>query len=106
MFGKKRSELTEQDVLNALKGVKDPDLHRDLVDLGMVRNIQIGDGTIALMVNLTTPACPMKAQIERDVRDRPERAAWAPTGPTRSPWGPRSGARESPRRATFPASRT
>src|SRR3954454_7751570 len=69
MFGKKRSHLTEQDVIDALKGVKDPDLHRDLVDLGMVRNIQIGEGTVALMINLTTPACPLKAQIERDVRE-------------------------------------
>src|SRR3954471_15010402 len=69
MFGKKRTNLTEQDVIDALKGVKDPDLHRDLVDLGMVRNIQIGDGTVALTINLTTPACPMKAQIERDVRN-------------------------------------
>ncbi|GAC1466658.1 MAG: Mrp/NBP35 family ATP-binding protein [Isosphaeraceae bacterium] len=69
MFGKKNSGLTEQDVLNALKGVKDPDLHRDLVDLGMIKNIQVGEGTVALMVNLTTPACPMKAQIERDVRE-------------------------------------
>src|SRR5262249_51544809 len=55
--------------LNALKGVKDPDLHRDLVDLGMIKNIQIGPGTVALTVNLTTPACPLKAQIERDVRE-------------------------------------
>ena len=68
MFGKNPS-LTEQDVLNALKGVKDPDLHRDLVDLGMIKNIRVGEGTIALTVNLTTPACPMKAQIERDVRE-------------------------------------
>ncbi len=69
MFGKKSPSLTEQDVLNALKGVKDPDLHRDLVDLGMIKNIQIGDSTIALMVNLTTPACPMKERIEREVRE-------------------------------------
>jgi ATP-binding protein involved in chromosome partitioning len=69
MFGKKRSDLSEQDVIDALKGVKDPDLHRDLVDLGMVRNVQIGDGTVSLMINLTTPACPMKAEIERDVRN-------------------------------------
>ena len=68
MFGKKSSSLTEQDVLDALRGVKDPDLHRDLVDLGMIKNIRIGDGTVALTVNLTTPACPLKAQIERDVR--------------------------------------
>ena len=69
MFGKKSNGLSEQDVLNALKGVKDPDLHRDLVDLGMIKNIQIGDGTISLTVNLTTPACPMKAKIEADVRE-------------------------------------
>ena len=60
--------LTEQDVLKALKGVKDPDLGRDLVDLGMIRDVQIGAGTVALAVNLTTPACPMKAKIESDVR--------------------------------------
>jgi ATP-binding protein involved in chromosome partitioning len=69
MFGKKTPALTEQDVLNALKGVKDPDLHRDLVDLGMIKDVRVGDGTVALTVNLTTPACPLKAQIERDVRE-------------------------------------
>ncbi len=68
MFGKKSSTLSEQDVLDALKGVKDPDIQRDLVDLGMVRNIQIGDGTLDLTINLTTPACPLKAKIEGDVR--------------------------------------
>ena len=69
MFGKKSPGLTEQDVLNALKGVKDPEIHRDLVDLGMIKNVQVGDGTVALTVNLTTPACPLKAQIEREVRE-------------------------------------
>jgi ATP-binding protein involved in chromosome partitioning len=68
MFGKTNATLTERDVLDALRGVKDPDLGRDLVDLGMIRDIRISDGTVALTVNLTTPACPLKAQIERDVR--------------------------------------
>ncbi len=68
MFGKTNATLTERDVLDALKGVKDPDLGRDLVDLGMIKDIRIGDGAVSLMVNLTTPACPLKAQIERDVR--------------------------------------
>ena len=68
MFGKTNPTLTERDVLQALKGVKDPDLGRDLVDLGMIKDVRISDGTVALMVNLTTPACPLKAQIERDVR--------------------------------------
>jgi ATP-binding protein involved in chromosome partitioning len=69
MFGKNNAALTERDVLAALKGVKDPDIGRDLVDLGMIKDIRIGDGTVALTVNLTTPACPLKAQIERDVRN-------------------------------------
>ena len=69
MFGKTSSALTTQDVLNALKGVQDPDLHRDLVDLGMIKNIQIGEGSVSLTVNLTTPACPLKAKIEGDVRE-------------------------------------
>jgi ATP-binding protein involved in chromosome partitioning len=69
MFGKTNSTLTERNVLDALKGVKDPDLGRDLVDLGMIKDVKIGDGTVSLTVNLTTPACPLKAQIERDVRE-------------------------------------
>src|SRR6516165_6367592 len=69
MFGKTNSTLTERDVLDALKGVKDPDLGRDLVDLGMIKDVRIHDGTVSLTVNLTTPACPLKSQIERDVRN-------------------------------------
>jgi ATP-binding protein involved in chromosome partitioning len=69
MSGTNPPKLTESDVLTALKGVKDPDIHRDLVDLGMIKNIVIGDNSVSLTVNLTTPACPMKAQIERDVRE-------------------------------------
>jgi ATP-binding protein involved in chromosome partitioning len=68
MFGKNHPALTEQDVLNALRGVKDPDLNRDLVDLGMIKDIRFGEGMVGLTVNLTTPACPMKAKIEGDVR--------------------------------------
>ncbi len=62
------TSLTERDVLNALKGVKDPDLGRDLVDLGMIKDVRISEGSVALVVNLTTPACPLKAKIEHDVR--------------------------------------
>jgi ATP-binding protein involved in chromosome partitioning len=69
MFGKKSPGITESDVITALKGVKDPDLHRDLVDLGMIKDIRFGEGILDLTVNLTTPACPLKAQIERDVRN-------------------------------------
>lgn len=68
MFGKANPTLTERDVLDALKGVKDPDLGRDLVDLGMIKDVRIAGGVVALAVNLTTPACPLKSKIEADVR--------------------------------------
>src|SRR4051812_36002459 len=70
MFGKKPAlSVSEQDVLNALKGVKDPDLGRDLTDLGMIKDIRIEGNRLSLAVNLTTPACPLKGKIEKDVRD-------------------------------------
>ena len=55
-------------VLEALKGVKDPELNVDIVTLGMVENLRLEGGTVSLTVNLTTPGCPLKAQIEKDVR--------------------------------------
>ncbi|WP_293914194.1 Mrp/NBP35 family ATP-binding protein [Deinococcus sp.] len=56
-------------VLGALRTVNDPELHRDLVSLGMIERIDVDGGSVTVKVNLTTPACPMKATIERDVRE-------------------------------------
>ncbi|HWQ29233.1 MAG TPA: Mrp/NBP35 family ATP-binding protein [Dehalococcoidia bacterium] len=64
MFGKKASE---QDVLAALRQVHDPELHRDIVSLGMVRDLKVENGTVSLRVVLTTPACPLNEQIRADV---------------------------------------
>ena len=69
MFGKKTQGPTDRDVLDALKGVKDPEIGRDLVDLGMIKDVRVADETIWLTVNLTTPACPLKGQIDREVRE-------------------------------------
>jgi ATP-binding protein involved in chromosome partitioning len=59
----------EQQVLDALRQVEDPDLHRDIVTLGFVNNVEINDGRVGVRVVLTTPACPvreeMKSQIEQ-----------------------------------------
>ena len=60
--------ISEQAVLQALSTVQDPDLHRDLVSLGMVRNLRIQDPDVSFDVVLTTPACPLKERIERDCR--------------------------------------
>ncbi|UWX65538.1 Mrp/NBP35 family ATP-binding protein [Deinococcus rubellus] len=61
-------------VLESLRSVNDPELHRDLVSLGMIERIDVAQlehaagSAITVKVNLTTPACPLKATIERDVR--------------------------------------
>jgi metal-sulfur cluster biosynthetic enzyme len=60
--------MTADTVLDALSGVMDPDLRRDIVSLGFVKNLVIDGGTVAFDIELTTPACPvkdlMKAQAE------------------------------------------
>ncbi len=61
--------LTEQAVLDALKHVDDPDLKKDLVSLGMIRNIEINQDALKFSVYLTTPACPMKEYIEQACRN-------------------------------------
>ncbi|MFQ5961501.1 MAG: Mrp/NBP35 family ATP-binding protein [Candidatus Methylomirabilales bacterium] len=60
--------VTEDAVLNALRKVNDPELHRDLVSLGMVKEIQVRGGAVAVTVELTTPACPMRERVEEETR--------------------------------------
>jgi ATP-binding protein involved in chromosome partitioning len=52
--------VTEQQVLDALRSVIDPDLRRDIVSLGFVKDVKICDGNVAFKIELTTPACPVK----------------------------------------------
>lgn len=59
---------SNDEVMAALATVKDPELHRDIVSLGMVKGIVFNDGVLDLDLELTTPACPLKDEIERDVR--------------------------------------
>jgi len=60
--------LTEARILEALKTVKDPELHVDIVTLGMIEGLSVVKDRVSLTVNLTTPGCPLKAQIETEVR--------------------------------------
>ncbi len=55
-------------VLEALKAVKDPDLHRDIVSLGFVKDLKIDGGRVAFTIELTTPACPVKDQMADQAR--------------------------------------
>ena len=64
MFNKgKNGSVTEGQILDVLKRVQDPDLHKDIVTLGFIRNIKIENGNVAFDMNLTTPACPVKDQM-------------------------------------------
>jgi len=55
--------VTEEQVLQALQQVRDPELGRDLVSLGMVRNIQVDGGRVSFELVLTTPACPLREHL-------------------------------------------
>jgi ATP-binding protein involved in chromosome partitioning len=59
--------VAEEDVLNALRKVEDPDLHRDLVSLGLVKNVRVAANDVSVTVELTTPACPLQGKIKSDV---------------------------------------
>ena len=60
------TQIIEEQVINALKKVDDPDLHKDLVTLNMVKEIKIEGQNIFATVELTTPACPLKNKIQED----------------------------------------
>src|SRR5678815_5342603 len=58
--------VTKEEVLRALSVVKDPDLGRDLVTLGMIENVNIEpEGKVTFTIVLTTPACPVKEQLKQ-----------------------------------------
>src|SRR6266542_2837949 len=59
--------LDPQTALEALKKVMDPELRRDIVSLGMVKDLRVDDGVVRLKVELTTPACPLRETIGKDV---------------------------------------
>ncbi len=60
--------IDEGAVLGALKAVRDPDLHRDIVSLGFVKDLRIDGGRVAFTIELTTPACPVKDQMRDQAR--------------------------------------
>jgi ATP-binding protein involved in chromosome partitioning len=60
--------VTVDQVLSSLKKVVDPELHKDIVSMGMIKDLSINDGNVAFTLELTTPACPFNSEIEGDVR--------------------------------------
>ena len=56
--------LSAERVLETLRAIEDPDLHRDIVSLGFVKDIAISDGDVSFTIELTTPACPVRDQLK------------------------------------------
>jgi ATP-binding protein involved in chromosome partitioning len=63
------AQITEADVYGALTQVQDPDLHKDIVRLGFVKDLKIEGGAVSFRIVLTTPACPVKELLEGQARD-------------------------------------
>jgi len=61
--------ITEQDIIEALRPVEDPELHRSIVDLGMVRTIGIDLPAVSVQIALTVAGCPLRNEIERRVTE-------------------------------------
>ena len=61
--------VTDQQLVEALRPVQDPELHRSIVDLGMVRRAELdGNGTAHILVALTVAGCPLRNEIQNRVR--------------------------------------
>ena len=63
------SMVTVDQVMSSLRKVVDPELHKDIISMGMVKDLAINDGKVAFTLELTTPACPFNSEIEQDVRN-------------------------------------
>jgi len=63
------SELfTKEQAIAILKTVMDPELHKDLVTLNMIQDLEVNGGVVKFTIQLTTPACPLKSRIEADAK--------------------------------------
>src|SRR5438093_10818064 len=62
--------VTREQVLDALRSVEDPELHKSIVDLEMVRDIQVSDGRVSINALLTISACPLRETIVNSIRGR------------------------------------
>lgn len=62
-------KFTQEQILKALSEVEDPDFKKDLVSLNMIKDLSFTDDEIKFTIELTTPACPLKEQLENDCRN-------------------------------------
>jgi ATP-binding protein involved in chromosome partitioning len=69
-------DTRREEVMRELRTVQDPDLHRDLVSLGMIQELKIDGDRVSFAVVLTTPACPVKDQMKQWTGDAVRRLPW------------------------------
>jgi len=62
--------VTQEQVLSALRTVQDPDLHKDIVTLGFVKDVKIAEGEVDFTIELTTPACPVRDQMKEEAEGK------------------------------------
>lgn len=60
------NHLTRESVRQALSRIIDPDLGRDIVSLGFVKDVELSNGRVSVTIELTTPACPVKDQMKAE----------------------------------------
>lgn len=60
--------VTEEEIRNALRGVEDPQIGRSIVELGMVRDVQVNDNEVSVTLALTTMACPLESKLAGDIK--------------------------------------
>lgn len=63
------SQITEQAVLDSLKQIIDPDLRKDIVTLGFIKDLAVEGGNVSFRIVLTTPACPVKEEMEAQANE-------------------------------------
>ncbi len=63
------NSLSKETVMAALSHVEEPELHRDLVSLNMIHDLEVKRDTVQFTIQLTTPACPLKGSIEKQARE-------------------------------------
>ena len=61
--------LTKEQVLEELKKVYDPELHINIVDLGLIYDVRVKDSTVKILMTLTFPGCPLGAVIHKEISE-------------------------------------
>ena len=64
-----QNKVTKEAVVAALSKVQDPELHKDLVTLNMIKDIQVDGSKVSFTIELTTPACPLSSQIKQNASE-------------------------------------